>query len=122
GALASAKPVAFTGYDALHGRAQIRALIRGGESGRGVGEGDRVELGVDETPFYAESGGQVGDVGEIAGPEGKLEVEDVQKPVEGLIVHKGRIALGRLAVGDSVDLKVDAEARAATVRNHSGTH
>jgi alanyl-tRNA synthetase len=122
GALVAAKPVAFTGYDTHAGRAQVRALIRGGESVREVNEGDRVELVVDETPFYAESGGQVGDVGEIAGPEGKLEVEDVQKPVEGLIVHKGRVALGRLAVGDAVQLQVDAAARAATVRNHSGTH
>src|SRR5262249_57163055 len=55
-------------------------------------------------------------------PEGKLEVEDVQKPVEALVVHKGRVALGKLSVGDTADLRVDAEARAATVRNHSGTH
>src|SRR5262245_3238821 len=122
GALAGGKPVAFTGYDSLTGRAPIRALLRSGESVREVNEGDRVELVVDETPFYAEGGGQVGDVGEIAGAEGKLEVEDVQKPVEGLVVHKGRVALGKLSVGETVELKVDAAARAATVRNHSGTH
>jgi alanyl-tRNA synthetase len=116
------QPVKFTGYESLEGTARVRALLRDGAQVTEVGEGDRVELVVDVTPFYAESGGQVGDVGEISGPEGKLEVEDTQKPVEGLVVHKGRVALGRLAVGDSVTLHVDAQARAATVRNHSGTH
>src|SRR5262249_33669953 len=95
---------------------------RGGESVREVNEGERVELVVDETPFYAESGGQGGDVGEIAGPEGKLEGEDVPKPVEGLIVHKGRVAIGKLSGGARVELNVAAAARAATVRNPSGTH
>jgi alanyl-tRNA synthetase len=118
----AAQPTTFTGYESLEGRAQIRALLRDGATVNEVSEGDRVEVQVDVTPFYAESGGQVGDVGTISGPEGKIEIEDVQKPVEGLIVHKGRVALGRLAVGDSVSLSVDAKARAATVRNHSATH
>ncbi|HKC49765.1 MAG TPA: alanine--tRNA ligase [Myxococcota bacterium] len=118
----AAHPVSFTGYDSLEGKAQIRALLREGAGVDQVAEGERVELIVDATPFYAESGGQVGDVGTIEGPEGKIEVEDTQKPVEGLVVHKGRVALGRLAVGDSVSLRVDAAARAATVRNHSATH
>ena len=122
GALASGVTVGFTGYESLEGRSRIFALLRAGTKVDEVVEGDRVEVIVDVTPFYAESGGQVGDVGTILGPEGKLEVEDVQKPVEGLIVHKGRVALGRLAVGDAVSLCVDARARAATVRNHSGTH
>ncbi|MFI5316731.1 MAG: alanine--tRNA ligase [Myxococcota bacterium] len=121
GALA-AHPVTFTGYDATEGESQIRALLRDGALVREASEGDRVEVQVDATPFYAESGGQVGDVGAIEGPEGKIEVEDVQKPVDGLIVHKGRVALGRLAVGERVSLRVDRAARAATVRNHSGTH
>jgi alanyl-tRNA synthetase len=116
------QPVTFTGYESLEGRAPIRALLRDGVQANEVSEGDRVELVVDVTPFYAESGGQVGDVGTIEGAEGKIEVEDVQKPVEGLVVHKGRVALGRLAVGDSVSLRVDAKARSATVRNHSATH
>ena len=122
GALASGVTVGFTGYESLEGKSRIFALLRAGTKVDEVVEGDRVEVIVDVTPFYAESGGQVGDVGTILGPEGKLEVEDVQKPVEGLIVHKGRVALGRLAVGDAVSLCVDARARAATVRNHSGTH
>ena len=112
----------FTGYETLEGKSRVRALLRDGAQVREVGEGDRVEIQVDETPFYAESGGQVGDVGVITGPEGRLEVEDVQKPVDGLVVHLGRVAIGKLAVGDEVELRVDRAARAATVRNHSGTH
>jgi alanyl-tRNA synthetase len=96
--------------------------LRDGAQVNEVAEGERAELVVDTTPFYAESGGQVGDVGAISGPEGTLQVEDVQRPVEGLVVHQGRVALGRLRVGDEVTLRVDAAARAATVRNHSGTH
>ena len=121
GALA-AHPTAFTGYEALEGRSRVRALLRDGAQVDAVTEGERVEIQVDATPFYAESGGQVGDVGVIEGPEGRIEVEDVQKPVEGLIVHLGRVALGRVAAGDEVALRVDRAARSATVRNHSGTH
>jgi alanyl-tRNA synthetase len=116
------KPVKFTGYESLEGKSRIRALVRDGVEQADVQEGDRVEVVVDVTPFYAESGGQVGDVGVISGPEGKIEVEDTQRPVEGLVVHKGRVALGRFAVGDEVTLHVDRAAREATVRNHSGTH
>jgi alanyl-tRNA synthetase len=121
-ALASGVAVVFTGYESLEGKSRIFALLRDGTKVDEVAEGDRVEVIVDVTPFYAESGGQVGDIGTISGPEGKIEVEDVQKPVDGLVVHKGRVALGRFAVGDSVALRVDAAARAATVRNHSATH
>ncbi|HTO06685.1 MAG TPA: alanine--tRNA ligase [Myxococcota bacterium] len=116
------QPTRFTGYESLEGKSRVRALLRDGAQVNEVAEGDRAELVVDVTPFYAESGGQVGDVGAISGPEGTLEVEDVQKPVEGLVVHQGRVALGRIAVGDEVTLRVDGGARAATVRNHSGTH
>jgi alanyl-tRNA synthetase len=115
-------PTSFTGYESLEGRSRVRALLRDGAQVNEVAEGERAELVVDTTPFYAESGGQVGDVGAISGPEGTLQVEDVQRPVEGLVVHQGRVALGRLRVGDEVTLRVDAAARAATVRNHSGTH
>jgi alanyl-tRNA synthetase len=121
-ALASAVTVRFTGYESLEERSRIVALLRGGAKVDEVVEGDRVEVIVNVTPFYAESGGQVGDVGTIESAEGKIEVEDTQKPIEGLVVHKGRVAIGRLAVGDSVALRVDAGARAATVRNHSATH
>jgi alanyl-tRNA synthetase len=81
-----------------------------------------VEVVVDETPFYAESGGQVGDRGAIDADGARVEVEDTQRPSGSLVVHVGRVVRGALRVGDAVRLAVDAEARAATVRNHSGTH
>ena len=120
--IASEHRCSFTGYQATQGRSLVRALLRGGERVERVSEGDRVEVVVDQTPFYGESGGQVGDVGEIVGAEGRIEIEDTQKPVDGLIVHQGRVVLGSIASGESVSLEVDADARAATVRNHSGTH
>ncbi len=113
---------AFTGYETTRGRSPVRALLRDGARVDEAGEGERVEIVVEATPFYAESGGQVGDVGVILGADGRVEIEDTQKPVDGLIVHQGRVALGRVRQGEVVELEVDAEARAATVRNHSGTH
>jgi alanyl-tRNA synthetase len=81
-----------------------------------------VEVVVDATPFYAESGGQVGDRGEIRVPKGRVEVADTQRPAGDLVVHRGRVVSGELHVGDEASLGVDPSARAATVRNHSGTH
>jgi alanyl-tRNA synthetase len=85
-------------------------------------EGDEVEVVVDDTPFYAESGGQVGDRGEIRTDTGRVLVLDTQRPVGSLVVHRGRVAEGTVKVESPALLRVDAEARAATVRNHSGTH
>ncbi|HEY8122159.1 MAG TPA: DHHA1 domain-containing protein, partial [Myxococcota bacterium] len=84
--------------------------------------GASVEIVVDETPFYAESGGQVGDRGAMESDGAFAEISDTQRPSGALVVHAGRVARGTLRVGDAVRLAVDAEARAATVRNHSGTH
>jgi len=121
-AIAAQGRSAFTGYETTQGRSVVRALLRAGERVGQVSEGDRIEVVVDATPFYAESGGQVGDMGVIEGAEGRIEIEDVQKPVDGLIVHQGRVALGRISEGEAITLAVDPEVRAATVRNHSGTH
>ena len=77
---------------------------------------------MDDSPFYAESGGQVGDAGRITTATGEVEVHDVQKPVDGLFVHLGRVAKGRIEVDQDASLRVDDERRAATVRNHTGTH
>ena len=112
----------FAGYERLDARGTVAALIRGGEEVGEAAEGETVGVVVDTTPFYAESGGQVGDQGVIEGPEGRVEIDDTQKPTEKLIVHFGRVAVGCLRKGDSVELKVDREKRAATIRNHSGTH
>ena len=112
----------FIGYEVLEARAPVDALISDGREVSEVSEGERVELVARTTPFYAESGGQVGDVGVIKGPEGQMQVEDTRKAVDGLIVHIGRVTVGRLRSGEEMELRVDADNRAATVRNHSGTH
>jgi alanyl-tRNA synthetase len=112
----------FVGYDTLESRSEVIALIHGGAEIEEATEGDRVEVVVRETPFYAESGGQVGDVGIVEFVEGRVEVEDTRKPVEGLTVHLGRVTLGRVRRGEEVRLEVDRAQREATVRNHSATH
>jgi alanyl-tRNA synthetase len=112
----------FVGYERLEERSRVLALIRGGAEVEQVGEGERVEVVVERTPFYPESGGQVGDVGRLESDGARVEIDDTQRPVEGLIVHRGRVALGALRRGDAVRLAVDAQTRAATVRNHSATH
>ncbi|MDJ0852604.1 MAG: alanine--tRNA ligase [Myxococcota bacterium] len=112
----------FQGYDTLESSSRIRALLVDGELRESAAAGDKVEIVVDETPFYAESGGQVGDRGELCTDSGRVQVHDVQKPAGELIVHRGEVVEGEIAVESTVGLAVDAEARAATVRNHSGTH
>ena len=84
-----------------------------GRRGRGV---------VEETPFYAESGGQVGDRGAIETPTGRVEVDDMQRPVAGLVVHRGKVVRGEVHVDQPARLVVDSMHRAGAVRHHSGTH
>ncbi|NIV49601.1 MAG: alanine--tRNA ligase, partial [Gammaproteobacteria bacterium] len=122
GRIASDLATAFLGYDALDLPSHVRALIVDGESRDVAREGEEVGVVVEETPFYAESGGQVGDRGTIVAPGGRVEVDDTQRPSGELVVHQGRVVEGAIHVEERVELAVDAEARAATVRNHSGTH
>ena len=84
--------------------------------------GQPVEIFLAATPFYPEGGGQVGDRGNIWGPHGRVEVTDTQRVAERLIIHRGRVADGRIAVRDDVTATVDAEHRANTKRNHTATH
>jgi alanyl-tRNA synthetase len=81
-----------------------------------------VEVILGETPFYGEAGGQVGDTGEIVGPQGRVQVEDTQRPAEKLIVHRGRVVEGRIAVSDPVVARVDEARRRDIMRNHTATH
>jgi len=122
GRIAADVTTQFRGYEALEATSRIAAIVVDGRVVETARAGDRVELIVEETPFYAESGGQVGDRGAITTATGRVEVEDTQKPVDGLFVHRGVVAEGEVAVDSEADLRVDAESRAATVRNHSGTH
>lgn len=112
----------FVGYEQLDCQAKIVALVGGSASRERAVEGDQVEVVLDRTPFYGESGGQVGDHGWLTGPNGRLLVERADHPVTGLTAHRGRVVEGSLAVGETVEARVDAERRAATARNHTATH
>ncbi|MFT5442169.1 MAG: alanyl-tRNA synthetase [Myxococcota bacterium] len=112
----------FTGYDGLTGEASVRALLRDGEPVEVASAGDEIELVFEQTPFYAESGGQVGDRGTISLATGEVEVSDTQKPLDGLIVHRGKIISGEVHQGGAAELRVDGANRKAIVRNHSATH
>ncbi|MBI5547258.1 MAG: alanine--tRNA ligase, partial [Deltaproteobacteria bacterium] len=112
----------FVGYEALQSEAKVRALVGDGKQVDSVSEGQRVEVVTERTPFYGESGGQVGDTGTIESDGLVIEVTDTQKPVGGLVVHQGRVKKGTVKVDQSVKLKVDAERRAAIRGNHSATH
>ncbi|MDA2915509.1 alanine--tRNA ligase [Nitrospinae bacterium AH_259_B05_G02_I21] len=114
--------VSFLGYETLSSEATVKAIIKGEDSVEEASEGEAVEVVLDATPFYGESGGQVGDKGTLSNDNVTVEVDDTQIPVEGLIVHTSTVSRGRLGVGDSVTAQVDAGRRAAIVRNHSGTH
>ena len=81
-----------------------------------------VEVVLRKTPFYAEGGGQVGDVGSIVGPNGVIAVKDTQNPTAGLIVHSGVVSEGDISLGEPVSARVDASRRHAAAQNHSGTH
>lgn len=115
--------VRFIGYDRLDAESQVLAIYSEGQGKKEVGEGAKVDLITAETPFYGESGGQVGDRGVIETSRGdQLEVIDTQHPTPQLTVHRGRIKKGRIQVGDKVHLVVDPEHRQRTRLNHSATH
>ena len=112
----------FKGYEATAvSDSKIVALIKGDEVDS-LGEGEEGEAVLDHTPFYAESGGQVGDVGLFTKNEALAKVFDTYSPAQGLIVHKIRVERGVLNVGDIVSAEVDVEKRDATRRNHTATH
>jgi alanyl-tRNA synthetase len=111
----------FSGYDSTTGGGTVLRIFRGDHEVQEVSQGDEVEVYLDSTPMYAESGGQVGDTGVIEGPSGTLEVRDVQKQGEAQ-AHYARVTEGRLRVRDEVRVEVDATVRWATMRHHSATH
>ena len=111
----------FGGYDATSGEGRVVALLRDGVTVDALAAGERGEIVLDSTPFYAESGGQVGDAGELSGPGLRFIVEDTQKR-GAAHSHIGRLVEGRVHVGDAVTARVDAKLRNATALNHSATH
>ena len=112
----------FEGYETLEDEGEIVALYRDGAPVEELAEGEEGVVVLDRTPFYAESGGQAGDRGELRAPEGIFSVEDTQKIQAEVFGHYGVVRTGRLALGQRVRARVDAEARAATARHHSATH
>jgi len=114
--------IAFLGYETLTSETKAVGLLAGGAQVESAAEGEAVEVILRETPFYAQAGGQVGDRGEIVGPHGLVRVEDTQRAAERLIVHRGRVVEGRIAVNDAVVAQVDAARRYDTMRNHTATH
>jgi len=115
-------PTVFVGYDNTEATGELLALVEGGAEVDQAGVGAKVQALFDRTPFYAESGGQAGDQGEIEWDGGRARVTDVQKQAGDLSVHDLEILEGALAPGARVRLAVDAERRAATRSNHSATH
>ena len=112
----------FTGYDNLVGSTVIVGLVKGAETITHGTDGDSIEVVLQETPFYSEGGGQVGDGGEIVGPNGRVEIIDTKEAIPELIIHYGKVTQGSIQVGDSVDTYVDTIRREDTARNHTATH
>ena len=112
----------FRGYDMLEHKGNILALYKDGTEVNELHEGEMGVVVLDETPFYAESGGQVGDRGELRSVHGIFAVEDTQKIQASVFGHHGVVKTGKLSVGNNVAARVDVQARARTERNHSVTH
>jgi alanyl-tRNA synthetase len=112
----------FTGYEDIEDQGTVIALYRDGEECDRLAAGDKGIVVLDVTPFYAESGGQVGDRGTLAGDKASFGVEDTQKHGDGIICHIGQVARGELQVGDRVTARVDGALRGATALHHSATH
>ena len=111
----------FDGYDATQGQGQIVAIYKDGEQVDEVVEGDEALIVLNQTPFYAESGGQIGDTGLFKNDTGIFEVQDTKKS-GGAFVHQGIVTMGSLKATQNVEAIVKADIRTATARNHSATH
>ena len=119
----SGAPTVFHGYDTLNkDSAKVLALYVDGSQVNSIKAGDSAVLVLDNTPFYAESGGQVGDAGELRNQSSLFEVEDTLKIQADVFGHHGQVLEGEIKVGDQLNAKVDAERRARTIRHHSATH
>ena len=115
-------PSQFVGYRRLEQETLVLGLLVDNVAAGHAVPGQPVEVVLENTPFYAESGGQVGDQGIIAGPNGVMRVEDTQSPVAGLVVHRGVVERGDISLGEAVTARVDINRRLDAARNHSGTH
>ncbi|GAB3450916.1 alanine--tRNA ligase [Streptomonospora sediminis] len=113
----------FLGYTDHEADSRVLGLVVDGEPVGAASAGDEVELVLDRTPFYAESGGQLADKGTISAPgRGTVDIDDVQRPVPGLFVHRGTVREGAIARDDRVEAVIDSDRRASVSRSHSATH
>jgi alanyl-tRNA synthetase len=113
----------FVGYEGVtEARSSVLAIMKNDELVETLGEGEKAEIFVGESPFYGEAGGQVGDTGIIEGDGFLFEVWDTQRPLENLITHIGKLKKGKMKTGVDVLLRVDVASRKATEAHHSGTH
>lgn len=112
----------FIGYSNLEADSNVLALLKDGLQELSATAGEEVEIILDVTPCYAESGGQVADFAILRGPDLEVEITSVNRPVEGLVIHRGKVISGILKRHDAVKVKVDVTRRLDTARNHSATH
>jgi alanyl-tRNA synthetase len=112
----------FTGYHSLAGESKVLVLVQDSREVTEAGAGQSIELVTELTPFYAESGGQVGDTGTISGEDFEILVENTVKDPTGLIIHRGKVLSGKIKKGDTVTFRVDESNRKATALNHTATH
>ncbi|MBX5167988.1 MULTISPECIES: alanine--tRNA ligase [unclassified Rhizobium] len=112
----------FLGYDTETAEGVVQAIVKDGAVAEEAKAGDKVQIVVSQTPFYGESGGQMGDTGVISSDHGKIEISDTQKRGEGLFVHFGAVVEGAFKTGDAVVLTVDHARRSRLRANHSATH
>ena len=117
----SLEPTAFVGYEQMESDGAVVAILKGQELTLTASEGDEIEVVLDRTPFYAESGGQVGDAGEIISGDTVLQVSDTVKGSH-FFFHRAKVAKGSIVVGDTAQAKVDTKRRMAIRRNHTATH
>ncbi|HWL96494.1 MAG TPA: alanine--tRNA ligase [Nocardioidaceae bacterium] len=117
------RPVQFTGYDEVVSEGTVRGLLSDTGHVESAGEGSEVELVLDRTPFYAEGGGQLADHGVVElGNGARIEILDVQSPIDGLIVHQARVLSGEVSLGVPAHSEVDVERRRSISRAHTATH
>lgn len=116
------QPTVFTGYDSMSSQAKIMAIISGGELVETLNEGEEAVVVLDTTPFYAESGGQVGDTGTITADGSVFIVGDTTKTHDGVFMHTGSLQNGIISVGDKVSAEINIQRRQAIMRNHTSAH
>jgi alanyl-tRNA synthetase len=112
----------FLGYDTLEAQGRVLAILENDRLVEAAEEGSEVEIVIDQTPFYAEGGGQVGDTGLLINPNVILEVKDTKRPLGDLIVHRALVKRGRVRVQEVVHARVESHRRQAIALNHTGTH